>query len=253
MAGTVPPAAACRIDDRLLPARLHPPVPATHRGNDLVSSNPTPSRRRKGRRIDARHRRATQRCSTARRSSSPATRDGIRGLRHRLGPQPPDGLDEHSGSSSNSPGRAAWTCASSTPARPRLGRRAPTRPRPSTLPRVMTRPSLRLRYPPGHTARLQHLPFSVQGSFGHRGTYVGLDPSPVESSAAGPFGPTPPDSSPTPTAGSSANPATGKSALVKCLLWRQAAIYGTGPGDGGPIADPKGSTPPSPNTSGSLS
>ena len=40
----------------------------------------------------------------------------------------------------------------------------------------MNRASLRLSYHRGTTAHVASIyPFSVQGSFGHRGTYVGLD------------------------------------------------------------------------------
>ena len=40
----------------------------------------------------------------------------------------------------------------------------------------MTRPSLRLAYHRGTTAHVSSIyPFSVQASFGHEGTYVGVD------------------------------------------------------------------------------
>jgi type IV secretory pathway VirB4 component len=107
----------------------------------------------------------------------------------------------------------------------------------------MTRPSLRLRYHQGTTAHVSSIyPFSVQGSFGHRGTYVGLDLlagggefcwDPFEAYAAGLVT--------NPNGWILGEPGNGKSALVKCLLWRQAAIYGTGPGGRWTaIADPKG-------------
>lgn len=107
----------------------------------------------------------------------------------------------------------------------------------------MTRPSLRLRYHQGTTAHVSSIyPFSVQGSFGHRGTYIGLDLlagggefcwDPFEAYAAGLVT--------NPNGWILGEPGNGKSALVKCLLWRQAAIYGTGPGGRWTaIADPKG-------------
>ncbi|RMH80571.1 MAG: ATP-binding protein [Actinomyces sp.] len=105
------------------------------------------------------------------------------------------------------------------------------------------RPSLRLRYHQGTTAHTASIyPFSVQGSFGHRGTYVGLDLlagggefcwDPFEAYAAGLVT--------NPNAWVLGEPGNGKSALVKTLLWRQAAVYGTGPGGRWvAIADPKG-------------
>jgi type IV secretory pathway VirB4 component len=107
----------------------------------------------------------------------------------------------------------------------------------------MTRPSLRVRYHQGTTAHVSSIyPFSVQGSFGHRGTYVGLDLlagggefcwDPFEAYAAGLVT--------NPNGWILGEPGNGKSALVKCLLWRQAAVYGTGPGGRWTaIADPKG-------------
>jgi type IV secretory pathway VirB4 component len=107
----------------------------------------------------------------------------------------------------------------------------------------MSRPSLRLRYHRGTTAHTSSIyPFSVQGSFGHRGTYIGLDLlagggefcwDPFEAYATGLVT--------NPNAWILGEPGNGKSALVKCLLWRQAAVYGDG--EGGrwtAIADPKG-------------
>ena len=107
----------------------------------------------------------------------------------------------------------------------------------------MSRASLRLSYHRGTTAHVASIyPFSVQGSFGHRGTYVGLDLlagggefcwDPFEAYAAGLVT--------NPNGWILGEPGNGKSALVKCLLWRQAAIYGTGPGGRWTaIADPKG-------------
>lgn len=107
----------------------------------------------------------------------------------------------------------------------------------------MTRPSLRLPFHRGTTAHVASIyPFSVQGSFGHRGTYVGLDLlagggefcwDPFEAYASGLVT--------NPNGWVLGEPGNGKSALVKSLLWRQAAVYGHG--DGGrwlAIADPKG-------------
>jgi hypothetical protein len=107
----------------------------------------------------------------------------------------------------------------------------------------MSRPSLRLAYHRGTTAHVASVyPFSVQASFGHRGTYVGLDLlaggaefcwDPFDAYAAGLVT--------NPNAWVLGEPGNGKSALVKCLLWRQAAVYGHG--DHGrwlAIADPKG-------------
>jgi len=107
----------------------------------------------------------------------------------------------------------------------------------------MTRPSLRLRYHQGTTAHASSIyPFSVQGSFGHRGTYVGLDLlagggefcwDPFDAYASGLVT--------NPNGWILGEPGNGKSALVKCLLWRQAAVYGTGAGGRWTaIADPKG-------------
>ena len=107
----------------------------------------------------------------------------------------------------------------------------------------MTRPSLRLRYHRGTTAHVSSIyPFSVQGSFGHRGSYIGLDLlagggefcwDPFEAYAAGLVT--------NPNGWILGEPGNGKSALVKCFLWRQAAIYGAGLGGRWTaIADPKG-------------
>jgi len=107
----------------------------------------------------------------------------------------------------------------------------------------MTRPSLRIPYHRGTTAHVSSIyPFSVQASFGHQGTYVGVDLlaggaefcwDPFEAYTTGLVT--------NPNGWVLGEPGNGKSALVKCLLWRQAAIYGHG--EGGrwlAIADPKG-------------
>jgi len=107
----------------------------------------------------------------------------------------------------------------------------------------MSRPSLRLRYHQGTTAHTSSIyPFSVQGSLGNRGTYIGLDLlagagefcwDPFEAYAAGLVT--------NPNGWILGEPGNGKSALVKCLLWRQAAVYGSGArGRWTAIADPKG-------------
>ncbi len=107
----------------------------------------------------------------------------------------------------------------------------------------MKRASLRLAYHRGTTAHVASIyPFSVQASFGHRGTFVGLDLlagggefcwDPFEAYAAGLVT--------NPNGWVLGEPGNGKSALVKCLLWRQAAVYGSGPsGRWVAIADPKG-------------
>jgi hypothetical protein len=107
----------------------------------------------------------------------------------------------------------------------------------------MNRPSLRLGYHRGTTAHVASIyPFSVQESFGHRGTYLGLDLlagggefcwDPFEAYAAGLVT--------NPNVWVLGEPGNGKSALVKCLLWRQAAVYGSGQhGRWTAIADPKG-------------
>ncbi len=85
-------------------------------------------------------------------------------------------------------------------------------------------------------------PFSVQASFGHRGPYVGLDVlaggaefcwDPFEAYATGAVT--------NPNGWVLGEPGNGKSALVKSLLWRMAAIYGHGPtGRWIAIVDPKG-------------
>lgn len=107
----------------------------------------------------------------------------------------------------------------------------------------MNRPSLRLQYHRGTTAHVASVyPFSVQASFGHRGTYVGLDLlaggaefcwDPFEAYASGLVT--------NPNGWVLGEPGNGKSALVKSLLWRQAAVYGHGmKGRWLAIADPKG-------------
>ena len=106
-----------------------------------------------------------------------------------------------------------------------------------------SRPTLRLPWHRGTTAHLSSLyPFSVQGSMGWRGSYIGLDVlaggsefcwDPFEAYSAGQVT--------NPNCWILGEPGNGKSALVKTLLWRMAAIWGTGPrGRFVAIADPKG-------------
>ncbi len=105
------------------------------------------------------------------------------------------------------------------------------------------RASLRLRWHRGTTAHVCSVyPFSVQGTFGYRGPYVGLDLlaggaefcwDPFEAYATGAVT--------NPNCWILGEPGNGKSALVKCLLWRMAAVFGTGEaGRWFAIADPKG-------------
>jgi hypothetical protein len=108
---------------------------------------------------------------------------------------------------------------------------------------VRLRPTLRLPWHRGTTAHLCSLyPFSVQPSFGWRGSYVGLDLlaggaefcwDPFEAYQAGQIT--------NPNCWVLGEPGNGKSALVKTLLWRMAAIWGSGSsGRWMAIADPKG-------------
>ncbi len=109
------------------------------------------------------------------------------------------------------------------------------------------RPPLRLRLHRGTTAHVASLyPFSVQGTLGYRGPYIGVDLlaggaefcwDPFESYAAGAVT--------NPNCWILGEPGNGKSALVKSLLWRMAAVYGTGTGGRWiAIADPKGEYAP---------
>jgi type IV secretory pathway VirB4 component len=105
------------------------------------------------------------------------------------------------------------------------------------------RPRLHLRYARGTTAHVASLyPFSLRPAAGAAGAYVGLDVlsgggefcwDPFEAYAAGAVT--------NPNAWIFGEPGNGKSALVKCLLWRMAGLYGTGMGGRWfAIADPKG-------------
>jgi type IV secretory pathway VirB4 component len=107
----------------------------------------------------------------------------------------------------------------------------------------MRRPRLRL---PWHTTTTAHAcslyPFSVQQTLGHRGVYVGVDLlaggaefcwDPFEAYGAG--------LATNPNVWVLGEPGNGKSALVKSLLWRMAAVWGHGAeGRYIAIADPKG-------------
>ncbi len=108
---------------------------------------------------------------------------------------------------------------------------------------MRARPTLHLPWHRGTTAHVCSLyPFSVQASFGWQGAYVGLDVlaggaefcwDPFEAYRTGQVT--------NPNCWILGEPGNGKSALVKTLLWRMAAIWGAG--DGGrfvAIADPKG-------------
>jgi type IV secretory pathway VirB4 component len=105
------------------------------------------------------------------------------------------------------------------------------------------RPSLRLPWHRGTTAHAASIyPFSVQAPFGAPGSYVGVDVlaggsefcwDPFDAYAAGAVT--------NPNAWVLGEPGNGKSALVKCLLWRMAAVYGLGSsGRWIAVADPKG-------------
>lgn len=107
----------------------------------------------------------------------------------------------------------------------------------------MARSPLRLRFHRGTTAHVASLyPFSVRSGAGHAGAYIGLDLlagggefcwDPFEAYATGAVT--------NPNCWVFGEPGNGKSALVKSLLWRMAAIYGTGQGGRWfAIADPKG-------------
>ena len=108
---------------------------------------------------------------------------------------------------------------------------------------MRARPTFYLPWHRGTTAHVCSLyPFSVQASFGWRGAYIGLDVlaggaefcwDPFEAYRTGQIT--------NPNCWILGEPGNGKSALVKTLLWRMAAIWGTG--NGGrfvAIADPKG-------------
>jgi type IV secretory pathway VirB4 component len=107
----------------------------------------------------------------------------------------------------------------------------------------MNRPTLRLPYHRSTTANVSSAyPFSVQPSFGHRGILVGVDLlgggaefcwDPFEAYRAGLIT--------NPNVWLLGEPGNGKSALIKTLLYRQAAIYGTsGRRRWTAILDPKG-------------
>jgi hypothetical protein len=109
------------------------------------------------------------------------------------------------------------------------------------------RPTLRVQYHRGTTAHVSSVyPFSVQTTFGHQGIYIGVDLlaggaefcwDPFAAYASGLVT--------NPNGWVLGEPGNGKSALIKSLLWRQAAVYGHGPGGRWVgIVDPKGEYTP---------
>jgi type IV secretory pathway VirB4 component len=111
----------------------------------------------------------------------------------------------------------------------------------------MNRPTLRLPYHRGTTANVASVyPFSVQPTFGHRGALIGIDLlgggaefcwDPFEAYRAGLVT--------NPNCWLLGEPGNGKSALIKTLLYRQAAIYGNdGKRRWTAILDPKGEYTP---------
>jgi type IV secretory pathway VirB4 component len=105
------------------------------------------------------------------------------------------------------------------------------------------RASLRLNYHRGTTAHLVSLyPFSVQATAGQGGPFVGLDL--LAGGAAfcwDPFQAYADGQVTNPNCWVLGEPGNGKSALVKCLLWRMRAVYGGGTrGRWLAIVDPKG-------------
>ena len=105
------------------------------------------------------------------------------------------------------------------------------------------RPALRLPFHRGTTAHVASLyPFSVQAPVGHRGPYIGVD---LLAGGAGfcwdPFQAYADGRVTNPNGWVLGEPGHGKSALVKCILWRMAALYGAGPDRRWlAIVDPKG-------------
>jgi hypothetical protein len=103
---------------------------------------------------------------------------------------------------------------------------------------------------PSHRGTTAHVasiyPFAVQAPFDARGPYIGADLlsggaefcwDPFEAYASGVVT--------NPNAWVLGEPGHGKSAVVKCLLWRMAALYGTGEtGRWIAIVDPKGEYAP---------
>ena len=105
------------------------------------------------------------------------------------------------------------------------------------------RPGLRLAWHRGTTAHVASIyPFSVQAPLGHRGPLVGVDL--LAGGAAfcwDPFDAYAAEAVTNPNLWVLGEPGNGKSALVKSLLWRMAAVYGHGPaGRWMAIVDPKG-------------
>jgi type IV secretory pathway VirB4 component len=105
------------------------------------------------------------------------------------------------------------------------------------------RPGLRLAWHRGTTAHVSSIyPFSVQRPHGHRGPLVGVDL--LAGGAAfcwDPFDAYATGAVTNPNVWVLGEPGNGKSALVKSLLWRTAAVFGYGPtGRWVAIVDPKG-------------
>jgi hypothetical protein len=107
----------------------------------------------------------------------------------------------------------------------------------------MSRPQLRLRYHRGTTAHVASIhPFSVQAPLHCGGPYIGVD---VVAGGAefcwDPFDAYAAKVVTNPNCWVLGEPGFGKSALIKCLLWRMVALNGTGDrGRWMAIADPKG-------------
>jgi hypothetical protein len=95
----------------------------------------------------------------------------------------------------------------------------------------------------GTTAHVSSIyPFSVQAPFGSTGPFVGIDLLAGGSEFCwDPFDAYADGAVTNPNVWVLGEPGNGKSALVKCLLWRMAAVYGLGPRRRWvAVADPKG-------------
>ena len=214
-------------DDRLLPARCRRTSPAGGSSATSSSSSPTPRPRRTRAGASTPATAAPpRRCSTGRRSSSPATPrwptpGSSPSVRRRSDELERARRDRRAARPRERHGAAAPR----RPPGPRLGRGpAASGWRPATLLAHETVPSLRLALPPGHhRARRQPLPVLGAGiASGRRVPTSASTCSPAAPSSAGtPSRPTPRAWSPTPTAGSSANPATASppSSSACCGGW----------------------------------
>ena len=110
---------------------------------------------------------------------------------------------------------------------------------PTNVARIM-RPSIRLPLHRGTTAHIASIyPFSVQAPFGSHGPYIGPD---LLAGGAefcwDPFDAYQANIITNPNAWVLGEPGNGKSALIKCLLWRMTGVYGKGRWIA--IVDPKG-------------